>query len=113
VVVKDNRKIFILIGVMVFAIVLSAIFMVNIRGPEVKEQSIEETTEASSVGDFTPENTEVAEVSSVEATSESPKDNQDAGAAVPTARAGLESTNPATVKLASGDIQLIELFAFW
>ena len=31
----------------------------------------------------------------------------------PTPRAGLESTDPATVNLASGDIQLIEVFAFW
>jgi len=34
-------------------------------------------------------------------------------AGVPTPRAGLESTDPATVHLASGDIQLIEFFAFW
>lgn len=32
---------------------------------------------------------------------------------VPTPRAGLESTNPASVNLASGDIQLVEAFAFW
>lgn len=32
---------------------------------------------------------------------------------VPTARTGLESTDPGTVKLASGEIQLIEAFAFW
>lgn len=31
----------------------------------------------------------------------------------PTPRTGLESTDPATVNLASGDIQLIEVFAFW
>ncbi|NOQ39016.1 MAG: hypothetical protein GQ562_01750, partial [Anaerolineales bacterium] len=38
---------------------------------------------------------------------------QDVVTALPTARAGLESTNPETVKLASGDIQFVELFAFW
>lgn len=31
----------------------------------------------------------------------------------PTSRAGLEATDPETVTLASGDIQLIEFFAFW
>jgi len=30
-----------------------------------------------------------------------------------TPRTGLESTDPATVSLASGEIQLIEVFAFW
>ncbi len=32
---------------------------------------------------------------------------------IPTPRSGLESTDPATVSLASGEIQLIEVFAFW
>lgn len=31
----------------------------------------------------------------------------------PTLRADLESTDPATVNLASGEIQLVEVFAFW
>jgi hypothetical protein len=32
---------------------------------------------------------------------------------LPTPRSELESTDPASVNLASGNIQLIELFAFW
>jgi len=32
---------------------------------------------------------------------------------VPTPRTGLESTDPATVNLASGEIQFVEVFAFW
>lgn len=31
----------------------------------------------------------------------------------PTARVGLQATNPETVVLASGEIQLVEFFAFW
>lgn len=31
----------------------------------------------------------------------------------PTPRAGLEATDPEKVMLASGDIQLVEFFAFW
>lgn len=31
----------------------------------------------------------------------------------PTPRGGLEATDPAAVNLASGDIQLVEVFAFW
>lgn len=33
--------------------------------------------------------------------------------AKPTARAGLQATDPETVSLGSGDIQLVEFFAFW
>ncbi len=32
---------------------------------------------------------------------------------VPTPRVGLQSTDPSTVNLASGQIQLVEVFAFW
>jgi len=31
----------------------------------------------------------------------------------PTARVGLQGTDPETVSLASGEIQLVEFFAFW
>lgn len=31
----------------------------------------------------------------------------------PVLKAGLEATDPGTVSLASGDVQLIELFAYW
>ena len=31
----------------------------------------------------------------------------------PTPRSGLESTDPATVNLAAGQLQLVEVFAFW
>jgi hypothetical protein len=33
--------------------------------------------------------------------------------AKPTARVGLQATDPETVRLGSGDIQLVEFFAFW
>ena len=32
---------------------------------------------------------------------------------VPVQKSGFEATNPKTVRLASGDIQFIEFFAFW
>ena len=34
-------------------------------------------------------------------------------AVVPTPRAGLQATDPSTVKLAAGQPQLVEFFAFW
>ncbi len=110
---RDNRKILILVGVLVIAIVLSAVFVVSRRDPVAKEQTVQATTEVSSAENFTGEKTETSEVSSVVATSETQEAEQNADAAVPTARSGLESTNPDDVKLASGDLQLIELFAFW
>ena len=110
---RNNRKILILIGVLVFTIILTAVFVVSGRDPVVKEQTVQATTEVSSVEDFTGEKTETAEVSFVLAVSETSEADQNSDAEVPTARAGLESTNPEEVKLASGDLQLIELFAFW
>lgn len=35
------------------------------------------------------------------------------GGQIPTPRAGLTATDPETVLLASGEIQLVEFFAFW
>ncbi|MBS3751887.1 MAG: hypothetical protein KGY46_00690 [Anaerolineales bacterium] len=42
---------------------------------------------------------------------ESAEDNQ--RASTPTVRSGLEATDPDSVKIAAGDVQLIEFFAFW
>lgn len=36
-----------------------------------------------------------------------------AAAGQPTVRPGLEATDPQTFQLASGQVQLVELFAFW
>ena len=110
---RDNRKITILIGVSVFIIVLSVVLIFGSRDPVVKELAIDAATETSTVEGFGPENTETIDILTVEVTSEPTEAAQVLVAGVPTARAGLESTNPDKVKLASGDIQLIELFAFW
>jgi hypothetical protein len=32
---------------------------------------------------------------------------------MPTPRTNMEATDPGTVKLASGQVQLVEFFAFW
>ena len=88
---RDKRKISILFGLAIFIIALPIIFVVSRKVPVLKELTGGKAAE-------TADSVEVV---------------QDTGAAVPAVRTGLESTNPATVKLASGDIQLIELFAFW
>jgi len=38
---------------------------------------------------------------------------QTESASAPTPRQSLEATDPSTVKLASGKVQLVEFFAFW
>ena len=110
---RDNRKIIILIGVAIFIIVLSAVFVASSRDPMVIELAIDPATETSPVENYGPENTETRDILIAEDTPDSIEVTQVVVAAVPTARAGLESTNPDTVKLASGEIQLVELFAFW
>ena len=110
---RDNRKITILIGVSVFIIGLSVVLVFSSRDPVVKELTIDVATETSTVEGFGPENTETKDILTVEVTPEPTEAAQVVVAGVPTARAGLESTNPDQVKLSSGDIQLIELFAFW
>ena len=110
---REKRKNSILIGVAVFIIVLSVVFVVNRRDPVVVELVIESTRETNSVETFVPENTKPIEVSPKEGTIDTTENILDAVLVIPTARTGLESTNPETVKLASGDIQFVELFAFW
>ena len=110
---RDSRNITILIGAVVFVMVLSVVFVVSSRDPVVKQLAIEPVAEISPGEDLGSENTATIDLSSAEGKSASAEAAQDLVAAVPTARAGLESTNPDTVILASGEIQLVELFAFW
>jgi len=109
----DNRKRSILIGLAFFIIVISVIFIVSRKDRMVKELKGEKTAETITVEVNEVDYSEAVEVLSAEEMADSTEVIQDVGAVVPTARIELESTNPATVKLASGDIQLIELFAFW
>ena len=110
---RDSRKIIILIGVAVFIIVLSVVLVVSSRETVVKKLTIDTAAETSPVEDFEPEKTETIDILPAEGIPGSTEADQVVIAAVPTAQAGLESTNLDTFKLASGDIQLVELFAFW
>lgn len=108
----NNRKTAIVVSAVAFIMVLSVVFVIR-RGPAVKELAIESTTEINSNEELLPENTETIEVLPGEGIHESTAGVQDAVTMVPTVRTGLESTNPDTVKIASGNIQFVELFAFW
>ena len=67
----------------------------------------------SPIDEFVPENTGSVEIQPDIRTNETIHDVQDVVEVSPTAQADLESTNPETVKLASGEIQFVELFEFW
>ena len=65
-------------------------------------------------GQVQPDNADIAATEVVQADqADLPGDTENPAPPVPTARTGLESTDPGTVNLASGEIQLIEAFAFW
>jgi FtsZ-interacting cell division protein ZipA len=110
---KDNRKIFILIvgGLMIF--VIAAIFVVGNRRQASEVMIPEPVTEASSIESSDTGDSGASDGSASEATPEPAEATQEIAAAVPTFRAGLESTDPASVNLISGNIQLVEVFAFW
>jgi hypothetical protein len=110
---RNNRKTKILIGAAALLIFSSIFLVVNKRYPAVKELLPDSATRVSPIDEFVSENTESVEIPPDLRTNETIHDVQDVVEVSPTARADLESTNPETVKLASGEIQLVELFAFW
>jgi len=110
---RNNRKIKILIGVVAFIAFSSIMFVVNRMYPRVKVLSMDSVTRVSQIDKFFTENTESVEIPTDLRSSEPIRDVQDVVDVSPAVRADLESTNPETVKLASGNIQLVELFAFW
>ena len=89
---KDNRKINILIGAAALLIVSSVFFVVNRKDPAVKELSIISMTEANSIDEIVPGNTDSFEIPHDLRKVESIHDVQDGVAASPTARVDLEST---------------------
>jgi len=110
---KDNRKIFLLIvgGLLIFVIV--AIFVVGNRRQASEIITPEPVTEASSTESSDTGDSGASDGSASEATPEPAEATREIVATVPTVRAGLESTDPASVNLISGNIQLVEVFAFW
>lgn len=65
---------------------------------------------APSDGDSVPEN---QELDSIPPTLGYPSPDNDSVANVPVLKTELEATDPSSFNLASGDIQLVEFFAFW
>ena len=110
---KDNRKVVILIAVALFIVGGLVVMVVGRKDPAVLELPVSAPTETSVVENNQTENTQVP----VDASEDTDPEPTVAEAApelvIPAVKTGLESTNPATVNLTNGDIQLIEMFAFW
>ena len=108
---SDNRNMIVVGLVVILLIGIAGVFIFGSRqgsqeeltatvASEVKSNEVvvtEEVTQATSAVENTPETAEVAVEESI----------------LPTPRTSLESTDPAVVSLASGEIQLVEFFAFW
>jgi flagellar basal body-associated protein FliL len=105
---KDKNKIF---SILIIALLLVGIVVVIVitGRSEKTEQITEQITQIEEivVVDTEVPATEIQEAS--EPTEEAVVEEQ----APPAPKAGLESTDPATVNLASGQLQLVEAFAFW
>jgi len=108
---KDNRKILIFGVLLIF--VIAAIFVVVNRRPAGEVVTSGLVTEVGSVESFDTGNSDTGIITAREETPETAEATQEVVAVVPTVRAGLESTDPASVNLISGNIQLVEIFAFW
>jgi len=110
---KDNRKILILIIGVFLIFVITAIYIVGNRGSTGEVASSGIVTEESSGESSDTEISDTGDIAASEAAPETAISTKEVVTVIPTVRAGLESTDPASVNLTSGDIQLVEIFAFW
>ncbi len=104
---KNNKILIVIIGALLLAGVV-LVFIVTGRS-EVPEQIVELSEP---IGDVLTATTEIPRTEISEA-AEPPQSEGVEDQVVATPRSGLESTDPSTVNLASGNIQLVEIFAFW
>ncbi len=86
---------------------------------ESKVEEVQVTEEVEVLSDDQPESTATSAPTETPVESEMPEGEPEAAEEMadesppPVLKTGLEATNPSTVNLASGKIQLVELFAFW
>ena len=109
---KDNQKILvgILVGILIIGAVSVFIFIGSKEGEEGVTSAVIPEVNSNEVIE-----TEEPNIGSVPATEDSPAPTEVVAEEnlQPTPRSGLESTDPSVVNLASGEIQLVEFFAFW
>ena len=107
---QDNKKLIFLILVLVLLVGISGVVILTRKDSVAEEILTDSTVEEMAVIEA------LTEVTVVEDTSGQEEATQVAEVETtnpPVTKTGLESTDPSTVTLASGSIQLVELFAFW
>jgi hypothetical protein len=109
---SDKQKVFILIAAALFVIAVVIVLVIGRGETSTSEVAVIPTTEMS-MQSATPEKTVVAVEETDGDQPETITDEMASEVEVPPAKTELSGTDPATVNLASGDIQLIEVFAFW
>ena len=109
---KDNQKIW--VGLLALFLIVGVISVFVFSG-EVGEKDSFTTpvvVETRSSEVIETEEPKTGPVASVEETQE-PTQGVVMETILPTPRSGLESTDPSVVNLGSGEIQLVEFFAYW
>ena len=103
--IKNKKRLI----VAIVATLLVGIVLVGLGRNNALEEVVTDPTVADEIS---AENTDIPATEADQATEATQAEITEAPV-IPTARAGLESTNPATVNLNLGEIQLVEAFAFW
>ena len=110
---KDNRKVVIFFIAALFIVGVLVVMVVGRKEPAVQEAAVIPTAEVRAGENSQTEDTAIPVAASEETEPEPTVVESAPETAAPALKTGLESTNPAVVNLANGDIQLIEMFAFW
>ena len=105
---RDKNKIISVLLIALLLIGIAVVFVVTGRN----ERTEQITDQSAQVEEIVNADTEVP-ITEVQEAAESTEEAVIEEQAPPAPRAGLESTDPATVNLASGQLQLVEVFAFW
>ena len=109
---KDNRITIAIVLAVLVIFGITAFVVLGDNQADPKEFTNTDVMEEVAKDSVQPEATKEVEIEVVDQSSETSAPVVE-DVILPTVRAGLESTNPAAVTLASGDLQLIEFFAFW
>ena len=105
---REKNKIVYILVLALLLVGIAVVFVITGRG-EKPEQITEQISE---VEEIVVSDTEVP-VTDIQESSEPTAEVVIEEESPPALKVGLESTDPATVNLASGQLQLVEAFAFW
>ena len=106
---KQNRYlVWILVGIV---LIVGVVIIINRPQAQVEAEPVEVVEENLEVTDTQAVPTQTAEV--IESPTETVAENTPTTTIPPTPRTEMEGTDPSMVNLASGDLQLVEIFAFW